>query len=153
MSGFTITVQQNTHIGIDWNVRQGLTDPVGQDGYHLTPAHRVVDMTEHGSISGTVADGLVMGDCDPLVYVYEEFDVVPDDMGSGTEPLTTAMVEQDLQNASAWSYSVPFLDPMNYTVAFTCDAIADEPCTDEAITFQQPQNTTVTDGGDSPISF
>ncbi len=156
VSGFTVTVQQNTHVGLDWNVRRGLTDPVGQAGYHLTPAHRVVDMTAHGSISGSVDDGLVTDGCNPLVYVYETAGVAPDDMDNvDAEPLTAAMVNNmDPEAAGAWTYSVPFLDPMAYTVAFMCEEVPDDPAvSNDEIVFQHAQNATVTDGGDTMINF
>ena len=112
-------------------------------------------MTTHGSISGTVADALVTAECNPLVYVYEGSTVTPDDMGSvGAQPLAVAMVDNmDPEAAGAWTYSVPFLDPMTYTVAFTCEDVPDDPAMDDAITFMQPQDAIVSDGGDTPIDF
>jgi hypothetical protein len=156
VSGFTVTVQQNTHVGLDWNVRRGLTDPVGQPGYHLTPAHRIVDMTAHGSISGTVGDGLVPEGCNPLVYVYEMAGVIPDDMDNAdAEPITVAMVDNlDPEAAGAWTYSVPFLDPVDYTVAFTCEEVPDDPVVNnDEIMFQHAQSATVTDAGDTVVDF
>ncbi len=151
VSGFTITVNQNTNFVIDWDLRKGLTNPIGQPGYFLKPALRITDLTEYGSISGTVPE--VMAGCDPLIYVYEGSDVAPEDMGSPTEPLTTATVAQDPNNASAWSYSVTFLSPMVYTVAYTCDALADDPDVDDAVMFLAAQIATVEDGQDTRINF
>jgi hypothetical protein len=56
--------------------------------------------------------------------------------------------------AGAWTYSVPYLDPMDYTVAFTCEEVPDDPATNnDEISFYQPQDTTVTDGADSFVDF
>ncbi len=160
VSGFTVTVNQHSNFVIDWDLRKGLTNPIGQPGYFLKPALRITDLTEYGSISGTVPD--VMAGCDPLIYVYDGAGVVPDDMGSPTEVLTTATVAQDPDNASAWSYSVAFLrsdnddgsDGRAYTVAYTCDAASDaDPEVDEDMTFEGSQNATVYDGQDTPVNF
>ena len=60
VSGFTVTEDQPTHLVIDWDLRKALTDPLGQPGYHLRPALRITDMALYGTLSGTVADALVM---------------------------------------------------------------------------------------------
>ena len=86
-----------------------------------------------------LADGLVMDDsCTSdeegngnAVYVYLGHDAVPDDLGSAGEPITTAPVSRNDAMAGAYSYTVPFLDPGQYTVAFTCQALDDHPETDE----------------------
>ena len=96
VSGFVVTAGQNNAFTLDWDVRRALTDPAGSDGWHLTPAHRLIDMTEYGRLSGTIADALVMdASCTSgaegegnVVYVYPGHDAVPDDMGSAGEPLT-----------------------------------------------------------------
>lgn len=155
VSGFSVTQNQHANFVIDWDLRKGLTDPIGQPGYFLKPALRITDRNAYGTIFGTVADGLVMGDCDPLIYVYEGADVDPDDMGGSlSEPLTTAEVAQDPNNAGAWSYSVPFLSPMDYTVAFTCDALVDvDPEADEMVEFLASENATVTADMDAQVNF
>jgi hypothetical protein len=92
--GFTVTVQQNTHVGLDWN-HEGPDD--------------------------------------------EDAGVVPDDTGSaGAQPLTVAIVDNmDPEAAGAWTYSIPFLDPMTYTVAFTCEEVEVLPDMDDEIVFLQ----------------
>ena len=140
VSGFVVTAGQDNAFTLDWNVRRALTDPEGLDGWHLTSAHRLIDMTEYGSLSGTVADALVM---DPsctsdaegngnVVYVYPGHDAIPDDLGSAAEPLTSAPVSVDDHMAGAYAYTVPFLDPGQYTLAFTCQGLDDDPDTDES---------------------
>ena len=161
VSGFVVTAGQSNSFTLDWDVRRALTDPVGLDGWQLTSAHRLIDMTEYGSLSGVVADGLVMDDsCTSdeegngnAVYVYLGHDAVPDDLGSAGEPITTAPVSRNEAMAGAYSYTVPFLDPGQYTVAFTCQALDDHPDTDETdedeIAFGGQVNAEVVEGQDT----
>jgi len=161
VSGFVITAGQNNSFTLDWDVRRALTNPVGLDGWNLGPAHRLIDMTEYGSLSGTVADALVMdGSCTAdaegngnVVYVYNGLDATPDDMGSPGEPLTSAPVTVDETMAGAYTYTVSFLDPGDYTVAFTCQGLDDNSGTDEVgaseIAFGGQVNATVDAGQDT----
>ncbi|MFW6094316.1 MAG: DUF4382 domain-containing protein [Pseudomonadota bacterium] len=137
VSGLTITAGQHSQFIIDWDLRKALTNPVGQSGYFLRPALRITDLTEHGSIAGTVADGLVMDDAcvndlaedrGNLVYVFEGADADPVDIdGEDPEPLTTATVAADDQAAGAYTFEAAFLAPGEYTVAFTCQGLNDDP--------------------------
>jgi hypothetical protein len=144
VSGFVVTAGKKNEVVLDWDVRKGLTDPVGLTGlggeaaYKLTPALRLIDMTRYGSLTGSVADALIMdesctsdaeGDGN-LVYVYRGSDITPDDLGSFGEPVTTAAVSSNPEKAGAYTYTVHFLDPGEYTVAFTCQGLDDDPATD-----------------------
>ena len=169
VSGFVVTVNQNTSFVIDWDLRKGLTNPVGQPGWFLRPALRIIDMTEHGSISGTVADSLtsdalnepVETQCnnDPndysgnVVYVFEGA-VTPDDIrtmdDTDVDPLTTANVRQDINGI--YRYSVAFLSPGDYTVAFTCQGLSEDPETDDELVFVSAL-VTVVDGEDTIHDF
>lgn len=161
VSGFTVTAGQLNAFALDWDVRKGLTDPVGQNGWMLRPAFRLIDMTEYGSLAGVVADALVMDDsCTSdangngnLVYIYSGNEVQPGDLGSEGAPLTTAAVRVDATMAGAYRYEVPYLDPGPYTVAFTCQGLNDDPTEDEIddeqILFAARVNAEVADGQDT----
>lgn len=164
VSGFTITANQSSSFMIDWDLRKGLTNPEGQAGMFLRPALRIVDMTDHGTVAGTVADALVMDEScvndatdasGNLVYLYEGADVEPGDIdGSETDALTTGRVAVDDTAAGAYTYSIPFLSPGEYTVAFTCQGLNDDPATaDEELIFVQAQNVVVIDGEATTINF
>jgi len=153
VSGFTVLAGGSASFVIDWDLRKGLTDPVGQQGYFLRPALRITDLAEYGSISGTVADALVMdascvNDAETnegnLVYVFEGFDVTPEDIdGAEPDPITEATVAPDDQAAGAYTYSATFLPPGDYTVAFTCQGLNEDPTMLDGLTFVGAQNVTV----------
>ena len=130
--GFTVLADETTAFVIDWNLRMGLTNPVGQPGYKLQPSLRITDLTEYGTIAGTVDSTLLApanDDCTSdlntgdgnVVYVYPGLDVEPDDANdSSPNPITTANVK--LNSASGQQeYMATFLPPGDYTVAFTCE--------------------------------
>ena len=166
---FVVTQGGTSSFVIEWNLRMGLTNPVGQPGYKLQPSLRITDMTQHGTIAGTVGTELLQpADCSSdsntgegnVVYVFEGKDVTPDDIdGADVEPLTTADVRLD--DNGEQSYSVPFLSPGEYTVAFTCqavdDVIPDDDApgadVDNAISFTPGQHATVIHGKTEVISF
>lgn len=123
--------------------------------YKLRPTLRIVDNTEIGSISGTVADGTLRNaSCDigNAVYVFEDPSVTPDNIDiidlTDIDPITTAMVDvTDNGGVLTGTYRVDFLSAGDYTVAFTCQAERDDPEIDETLTtpivFQGTTNVTV----------
>ncbi|MBV1905723.1 MAG: DUF4382 domain-containing protein [Pseudomonadales bacterium] len=157
-SGFVITANQDTSFVIDWNLRLGLTNPGGSECYKLKPSLRITDLTEHGTIAGSV-DPLLINDesctsdvntqAGNVVYIFEGADVEPDDIddveidesSDGVEatdtdpdPVTTANVLYNAQSGS-YEYMAAFLSPGDYTAAFTCqgqdDSIPDEELLDD----------------------
>ncbi len=167
---FTVVQGGRSAFVIEWNLRMGLTDPVGQDGYKLQPSLRITDMAASGTIAGMVDTGLIaVPPCtsDPntgdgnVVYVYEELDISPDDIdGIAPDPLTTADVRLN-QESGNHEYLVPFLPTGDYTVAFTCesadDVIPDEDqlglAVDDTLTFTDGVNAKVVDGQTTVVDF
>lgn len=170
VSGFTVVAGGEAAFVIDWNLREGLVDAPGQQGYKLQPALRITDMQEYGTIAGTVATGLVSAEgctSDPntgegnTVYVFEGAGVTPDDIdGADPEPLATAEVRLDIGSGN-YEYTAAFLAPGAYTVAFTCMATDDQvpdtdnpgPDVDDPIVFTAGVDATVTDGNTTPVNF
>jgi hypothetical protein len=160
VSGLTITADQETSFLIDWNLHEGLVDPVGAPGLFLRPALRVIDMTKYGTLSGTVAMTRVTAagctsdlnlDVGNEAYVYSGVNATPDDFdATDPEPVATAAVTQN--QTGDYVYKT-LLSPGDYTVAFTCQASDDLPETDEAIVFVQPTNATLADGQMLSIDF
>ena len=161
--GFVILAGQSTELVMDWDARKGLTNPVGLPGYILKPSIRVVDMSEYGTISGSV-DACVDT---AVVYIFEG-DLIPASSADPTEnlddidnndpnPLVTASVTQ-ADNAS-FGYEVKFLPVGTYTVALTCD-VDEVPARDtdlveanDVITFVSPQIANVQVGQTETINF
>ncbi|MEZ5550859.1 MAG: DUF4382 domain-containing protein [Pseudomonadales bacterium] len=166
-SGFVVLQDRTTHLLLDWDIRKGLVDPVGQAGLMLKPTIRVVDMAAFGAIAGTVDDALTSGDCSSepdtgrgnLVYVFEG-DVVPDDIDNNApNPLVTAPVRST--SNGAFTYRVDYLPPGSYTVAFTCHGLDDDVPesdtdlteADDDIEFVSPQLVEIADGATTSVDF
>jgi len=145
VSGFTVTADQQTSFDIEWNARKGLVNPVGQSNYMLQPALRIIDMTQYGTLEGTIAMTTITNadnycnDDDPtnqnydvgnVVYVYSGHDQTPDDIGgTGANPVATADAKLNADQ-TAYTYKT-ILSPGDYTVAFTCQAGNDDPTADD----------------------
>lgn len=162
VSGFTVTSGQSSNFVIDWDLRKGLTMPNGQDQeWKLRPALRITDMMESGTISGMVDEGLLSGDpCTSdlaedtgnSVYIFAGHDATLEDIHTvESDPVTTAAVTQD-ENGT-YSYSAAYMSTGDYTVAVTCQALDDDPETDDSLEFSPSQNVSVTDGEDSTADF
>jgi len=140
VSPFTATADRQTHLLLDWDMRMALIQPPGQGGaYMLRPAFRLIDLTEFGILTGTVPASLIdaagcLGDTTlgtgNAIYVYETSDLLdpngnalePGDIGSGTAPVATGVVELDADGT--YSFRM-ILSPGEYRVAYTCDGEAD----------------------------
>src|SRR5690606_25834207 len=141
VSPFTVTADGHTHVLIDWDMRMALIQPPGLGGtYMLRPAFRLIDLTEYGTLTGTVPASLIDAAGCPgdtalgtgnSVYVYEAAALVaadgaaldPGDIGSPTAPVATGVVELDADGA--YSFRV-ILSPGEYRVAYTCEGEADD---------------------------
>lgn len=136
--GITVPAGGDASFMIDIDLTRSLNKGPSGD-YRLRPTLRLVDMTETGTISGTVDGALIPGmvsdtDTGCRVYVYTGHDVVPDDIHDGDNVLTTARVLYDAVATSyryvaAWLPTNSSTDPSPYTVALTCDT--DDPDLDQ----------------------
>jgi len=136
IQGITVPAGGEASFMIDIDLAKSLNkQPSGN--YKLRPTLRLVDLSETGTISGTVEGSLIPGmisetDTGCKVYVYADHDVTPDDIYDGDNVLTTAKV---LYDSGSYKYVAAYLptdsaaDPTPYTVALTCDA--DDPEIDQ----------------------
>ena len=116
---FVITANQHTSFVLDWGLRQATNDPQGSSCYKLRPSLRIVDVTAHGSIAGTVDPLLISNasctsdpntDAGNVGYVYEGSNVLPDDIDDiDPDPISTANVR----------FVAAYLPPEACTAAFT----------------------------------
>ena len=144
--GFTIAADGSVALTIDFDLRQSLRAPPGQQGngvnctqgYMLRPVLRLVDNANVGAIAGTVSfdAGAVPANCLPKVYIYEGA-VTPDDVEDTTaampdvDPLVVVGVDIPA-GATSGTYQAAFLPVGTYTTAFTCD---EDTTADEVLAF------------------
>ena len=140
--GITVLAGETVDLVIDWDLRKALTDPEGQPGLFVRPSLRVVDMSEYGTLEGTVDTSLVedesctndlVAGTGNAVYVYPGDVPDPADIqGTDSDPLVTASVTTD---GTGYKYSIAYMPVGDFTVAFTCQASDDIPDADDQIAF------------------
>ena len=148
---FTLEADVETSKTIDFDLRQSLV-LTGSGQYQLRPTLRLVDDALAGTLIGKVDPALVSSaiqcsDADPdtynVVYVFDGFDVVPDDIdGKNPDPVTSANVNWDAASGE-YVYELGFLEEGDYTLALTCQADLDDPTTDDVIIFVNVENVTL----------
>ncbi len=130
VSGFTVPSSGVVDYTIDFDLRQAITCPPGQaPACILKPVERLVNNTSVGNIQGQVSNTLVPAGCTPGVYLYAGTVTAPEDMNSTAsasdlnQPLASKMPIASSQ--PPYYYQFAFLEPGNYTLAFTCEAAQD----------------------------
>ena len=168
-SGFVIPAGGDADFVIDVDLRKALTKPEGKDYYLMRPALRIVDQSETGSISGTVAAGLLddeactndLGaDEGNAVYLYTSDtestgDVYINEDGQPVNdegPISVAAVTQN-ETSGEYEYEFGFVSAGDYTVALTCQALDDQPESDDDISFQQSATVAVEAEAETEFNF
>ncbi len=161
VSGFIIPANGHGSYTLEVDLRATLHAPLGQNGdFFLRSALRLVDNTMVGEIAGTVSGDLIDGDvgCTSgnAVYVYEGFNVIPDDVdlvdSDDAEPVTSTIVKLN-ESTGDYEYVAAFLPEGDYTVAFTCRAGDDDPGLDDNIIFTATDNATVVAGETTVVNL
>lgn len=145
---FEILTGTDNRFIIDFDLRTSLRDPEdGNSDYVLRPSLRMVDETLAGMITGNVDASLLSSDADcfdnvgvvtAVVYVFNGHSVSADDIDSiSPDPVTTARVNASL------AYIVPFMEEGDYTLSITCEAIDDDPSTNNNIRFLRDANISI----------
>jgi len=128
--GFDVPAGGGANFTVDFDLRKSVH--LSNIGYMLRPTLRMVNNVMVGSISGTVDQLLVTAGCTPAVYVFAGSGVTPDDIdGIAADPVTSATVKLD--NMGVYRYMAAFLEAGSYTIAYTCDAAADDPMVDNTL--------------------
>jgi hypothetical protein len=151
--GFTIGAGSTHDFTIDFDLRKSVIHPPGLgEPYLLKPVLRLVDNLEVGTITGTVAAGLVVDGCKPAVYLYSGAGIVPDDVGSATPPLATTAVTLD-NSSGDYRFKLAFVPAGANTLAFTCAADKDAADADDALSFSAPLPAAVVAGQTITVTF
>ena len=146
--GFVVPAGGVADYTIDFDLRKSVHDPVGKpEEYILRPTLRMVDNSKTSTLKGNVdASYFASGDCSGAVYVFDSSVATPDDEDGegigGPDPIASAMVADD----GVYAYTVSFLPEGDYLIAFTCDAMADDPAVDD-------DSTTVSFLGSSTVGI
>jgi hypothetical protein len=160
----TLDAGGNAAYTVEFDLRQALVNPVGQDVYFLKPRGvRLVNNLEVGHVEGTIAEALLIeNSCsvapsdttEPVaaVYLYEgsdlEITALADVGGAEThQPYAVAAVYFD--NVSAYTFSVGYVAAGDYSAAWTCQT-DDDPEADDDITFQGVVDVSVS--GDETVT-
>lgn len=155
---------------IDFDLRRSIAERGATGCYNLRPVLRVIDTAEIGTIRGSVSGSLLADSsctADPVsgegaaVYLYSGLDVPPDDVDNNpAEPLTSALLTPRNDGSNLFDYEIGFLLAGSYTAAFTCNAISDDPDTDDrsgsssdTVLFSEGQNVSVTADSTSTVNF
>ncbi len=146
VSGFTVPASGVVDYTIDFDLRQAITCPPGQaPACILKPVERLVDNTSVGNIQGQITSTLPTG-CTPGVYLYNGTVAKPEDMntsaaaGDPNQPIASKVPVAN--STPPYYYQFTFLPPGTYTVAFTCQAAADNPDQADASVTLVPVGTT-----------
>lgn len=179
VQSFTLTANQNANFTIDFMLAQSITAhappgqaSTGQQVYYLQPALRLVNDTQVGTISGTVAlsslqnadmtiansandclTGYTAGTSGPLpnahVYIFSGSNATltdieyPPPSSAYVNPIDAPITYSSTSNT--YTYDQPFLETGNYTVAIACGA--DDPSTVDTLVFVGPSNGAITSSG------
>jgi hypothetical protein len=128
-SKFVVAQGGATSMTAEFDLQKTLTEPPGLDGDIIVrPSIRLVNDLEVGAVTGMVADDLiapaidVSGEsaaCEPAAFVFA------DGTGPGSmdmlESIASAMVKNDA-DPTVYEYTVGYLQPGEYDLAFSCDA-------------------------------
>jgi len=150
---FNLEVEDDTDADftIDFDLRRSLRH-VGPDTFELHPRLRLVDTDDTATMRGTVAMNLVEDDSDcenggvterfgtsqsvdkgNAVYVFSGTGATVQDIRDGAgDPLTTATVDFN-GTTGEYEFLIAYLPRGNYTLAFTCEALEDDPEADDSV--------------------
>lgn len=151
-TAFLVERRKRLGLTIDFDLRKSVLVPDSASApYGLRPSLRVVETGRSGGVSGTVSAARAgASGCRPAVYLYAGAGATPDDEGSSGAPYASALVRAA---GTDFFYRIAFLPPGSYTAAFTCEAAADDPETDDATTFSGAQDVTVAEDRDATADF
>ncbi|NGY06946.1 hypothetical protein [Solimonas terrae] len=145
-----------------------LINQVSSSGsYELQPVIRVARVDTAGTIAGTIATGLVQASgcrngrtagTGVAAYLYTGSGVTPSDyfrtdtVINVKQPVAAAFVHYSASD-DAYDFEIDNLAPDTYTIAWTCQADAEQPDVDDGLTFQDSETVTVSASTTSTVTF
>ncbi|MDH5218551.1 MAG: DUF4382 domain-containing protein [Gammaproteobacteria bacterium] len=145
--GFSVKGGSNIDFTIDFDVRKSIVDT--GDEYELKPSLRLVNTKKAGHIGGTVSGNYLSAtSCADkgVVYAYEGKNTSLTDINPLAGPVSSSVVGVgNNPELGSYYFEIGFLPLGNYTIAHTCDALLDDPESDDNITFNSSQNVSVTE--------
>lgn len=137
---FNVPSNGIANITVDWDLRKAIVEE-GNGDYKLKPVLHLRDDEDVGAISGVIQGDSAQCAEDEVaaVYIYSG-EVTPEDMDDANdpadEPFASVLVQQQLADDS---FFIGMLDPGTYTLAYTCDALTDDPeANDDSVNFFEP---------------
>lgn len=133
----------------------------------LRPVLRAVLARDAAEIRGTIARSLVeASDCRAgrsagsgvAVYAYAGTDVTPSDyfrsdtLVNAAQPIALASVDYDADD-DAYRYALLHLEPGSYTLAWTCEADAEQPDADDNLQFRSTMSLSVASAASISLDF
>jgi hypothetical protein len=168
LDGFTATAGARTDLTVEFDLRKGMTNPMGQSGYILKPRGvRIVDNSVSGHIQGTVSEVLLsdniciisptdLTESVASVYLYEGVNLDPTTLADnggieGQEALTSVAVLYD--GAGNYNFEIGFVAAASYSLALTCDKDSDPEGDDEVVFFASQELTVADKGQITQVNF
>ena len=158
LDGFIADAGGNLNFTVEFDLRNSMTNPVGQSHYILKPRGvRLVDNSAVGHLKGTVAEGaLLFNDTctvapentdEPVayVYLYEGSDLdeaTLADNGGSEENTPYASTAVYFDDVNTYDFSLGFIAAGDYTAALTCNG-DDDPEADDEINFLFAENVSI----------
>ncbi|HET9107959.1 MAG TPA: DUF4382 domain-containing protein [Steroidobacteraceae bacterium] len=167
VQGFTMAVGQQADFTIDFMLQQSITAAPGQttsgglQEYLLTPALRLVNDEQVGTVSGSVALATLQSNSACLAGATSGTGPLPNAnvyIFSGTQATLssalTPLVEPEItESSSGYSYSQAFLPTGSYTVAVACTSTSGTGTTTVAFLPANGTTATVTAGQTTTVNF
>jgi len=151
---FTIPDNRLVNLTVDFDLRKSVKYKKATATYKLKSKMRLLVDDHVGFVRGSVDPALLLdpgcsdmdADTHNAVYVYSGHNAATDDINelstTNNEPLTTTTIKYD-SASGLYLYEAAFLPQDDYTIAFTCNADAEDLEADDNLPFFHTRNANV----------
>lgn len=125
-SPFIVAQGGSTNMTAEFDLQKTITEPPGLDGDIIVrPSIKLVNNLDVGAVTGMVATDLAEAvECDPSVFVFADGTAL--NLMDLENSVASAMVTNDA-DPTVYAYTVGYLEPADYDLAFTCDGATFDP--------------------------